>query len=71
VVCIPGIVLDAILLAILVARNRVAPPADGSVPNSSQKLGLEPIAHSRLGDEVAWASGVIFELVSECLDVVT
>ena len=42
-----------------------------SVGDSADCLGLEAVAHSRLGDEVAWPSRIVLELVSECLDVLT
>jgi hypothetical protein len=38
-------------------------------PRFCDYLGLEAVAHSRLGDEVARPSGIVFKLVSECLDV--
>ena len=34
-------------------------------------LRLKAIAHSGLGDEVARASWIVFQFVSECLDVLT
>jgi hypothetical protein len=34
-------------------------------------LGLEAVSHAGLGDEVARPSWIIFELVSEGLDVLT
>ena len=38
-------------------------------PRFCDYLGLEAVAHSGLGDEVARPSGIVFKLVSECLDV--
>ena len=36
-----------------------------------RSLRLEAVAHSGLGDEVAWPSRIVFKLLSECLDVLT
>jgi hypothetical protein len=42
----------------------------GRLPvDSADYLGLEAVAHSCLGDEVARPSRIILELVSECLDI--
>ena len=42
-----------------------------SIPDSSKRLGVEAVAHPRLGDEVTRSGWIIFELVSERLDVLT
>jgi hypothetical protein len=63
--------LDAILLATWWLGIGWLLRSDGLVPDSSGALGLEAIAHSRLGDEVARPSWIIFELVPERLDVLT
>src|SRR5215207_2475296 len=40
-------------------------------PRFCDYLGLEAVAHSGLGDEVARPSRIVFKLLSECLDVLT
>jgi hypothetical protein len=42
-----------------------------SVRDSANYLRLEPVAHSRFGDEVARPSWIIFELMPERLEVLT
>ena len=42
-----------------------------TVRDSADYLRLEAVAHTGLGDEVAWPSRIILELVSEGPDVLT